>query len=59
VIDTLAAAANKAMHAPAAVDLLAKEGYEPLVASPDEFGAFIRSEFNRWSEVARAAGLKS
>ena len=47
------------MHAPAAVDLLAKEGYEPLDASPDEFGAFIRSEFTRWSEVARAAGLKS
>jgi tripartite-type tricarboxylate transporter receptor subunit TctC len=59
VIDTLAAAANKAMHAPAAVDLLAKESYEPLDASPDEFAAFIRSEYTRWSEVARAAGLKS
>jgi tripartite-type tricarboxylate transporter receptor subunit TctC len=59
VIDTLAAAANKAMHAPAAVDLLSKESYEPLDASPDEFGAFIRSEFTRWSEVARSAGLKS
>jgi tripartite-type tricarboxylate transporter receptor subunit TctC len=59
VIDTLAAAANKAMHAPAAVELLAKESYEPLDASPDEFGAFIRSEFTRWSDVARAAGLKS
>jgi len=59
VIDTLAAAANKAMHAPAAVELLAKESYEPLNASPDEFGAFIRSEFTRWSEVARSAGLKS
>jgi tripartite-type tricarboxylate transporter receptor subunit TctC len=59
VIDTLAAAANKAMHAPAAVDLLAKESYEPLDASPDEFGAFIRSEYTRWSEVARSAGLKT
>jgi tripartite-type tricarboxylate transporter receptor subunit TctC len=58
-IDTLAAAANKAMHAPAAVELLAKEGYEPLDASPDEFAAFIRSEYTRWSEVARAAGLKT
>src|ERR1700719_1847642 len=59
VIDTLAAAANKAMHAPAAVELLAKESYEPLDASPDEFAAFIRSEYTRWSEVARAAGLKT
>jgi tripartite-type tricarboxylate transporter receptor subunit TctC len=59
VIDTLAAAANKAMHAPAAVELLAKESYEPLDASPDEFAAFIGSEYTRWSEVARGAGLKS
>jgi tripartite-type tricarboxylate transporter receptor subunit TctC len=47
------------MHAPAAVELLAKESYEPLDASPDEFAAFIRSEYTRWSEVARAAGLKT
>jgi len=38
---------------------LAKESYEPLDATPDEFGACSRSEFTRWSEVARAAGLKS
>jgi tripartite-type tricarboxylate transporter receptor subunit TctC len=59
VVDKLNDAAHKAMHAPDAVALLAKQGYEPLDASPDEFAAFIRSEYTRWSEVARAAGLKS
>jgi len=59
VVDRLNDAAHKAMHAPDAVALLAKQGYEPLDASPDEFAAFIRSEYTRWSEVARAAGLKS
>jgi tripartite-type tricarboxylate transporter receptor subunit TctC len=59
VIDRLNDAARKAMHAPEAVELLTKEGYEPLGASPDEFAAFIGSEFTRWSEVARGAGLKS
>jgi len=59
VIDKLNDAARKAMHAPDAVALLTKEGYEPLDASPDQFGAFIGSEFTRWSEVARGAGLKS
>jgi tripartite-type tricarboxylate transporter receptor subunit TctC len=59
VIEKLAAAARKAMHAPDAVETLRKQGYDPLDAGPDEFAAFIRSETVRWSEVARGAGLKS
>jgi tripartite-type tricarboxylate transporter receptor subunit TctC len=59
VIDKLADAAHKAVHAPEAVEALRKQGYDPLDAGPDEFGAFIRSETTRWSEVARTAGLKS
>jgi tripartite-type tricarboxylate transporter receptor subunit TctC len=59
VIDKLADAAHKAVHAPEAVEALRKQGYDPLDAGPDEFGAFIRSETARWSEVARTAGLKS
>lgn len=27
-------------------------------ASPEEFVAFIRSEYNRWGEVIRAANIK-
>ena len=57
VVDKLNDAARKAMHAPAAVELLAKQGYDPLDMSPDAFAAFIRSEFTRWSDVARGAGL--
>jgi len=59
LIDKLAAAARQAMHAPDAVEMLRKQGFEPLDAGPDEFAAFIQSEIVRWSEVARAAGLRS
>jgi tripartite-type tricarboxylate transporter receptor subunit TctC len=59
VIDKLASAAHAAMHAPDAVETLRKQGYEPLNAGPDEFAAYIRSEIARWSDVMRAAGLKS
>jgi tripartite-type tricarboxylate transporter receptor subunit TctC len=59
IIEKLAAAAQKAMHAPDAIETLRKQGYEPLDAGPDEFTAFFRSEIRRWSEVARAAGLKT
>jgi tripartite-type tricarboxylate transporter receptor subunit TctC len=58
-IKKLADAAHEAMHAPAAVEALRKQGYDPLDAGPDEFAAFLRSEAERWTAVARAAGMKS
>jgi tripartite-type tricarboxylate transporter receptor subunit TctC len=57
VIEKLADAARKAMHAPEAIETLRKQGYEPLDGGPDEFATFLRSEIIRWSEVAHAAGL--
>jgi tripartite-type tricarboxylate transporter receptor subunit TctC len=59
VIDKLAHAASMAMNTPETLDNLGRQGFDPLEAGPDEFGAFIRSEVGRWTEVARAAGLKS
>ena len=55
VVDKLADAAQKAMHAPAAAETLRKQGYEPLDGGPDAFATFIRSETTRWSAVARSA----
>ena len=59
IIAVLADAAREAMHAADAVDSLHKQGYEPLDVGPDEFAAHIRDDITRWSEVVRAAGLKS
>jgi len=59
IIAVLADAARKAMHGADAVDSLHKQGYEPLDVGPDEFAAHIRDDITRWSEVVRAAGLKS
>jgi tripartite-type tricarboxylate transporter receptor subunit TctC len=55
IVDKLADAAHKAMHAPAAVETLRKQGYEPLDAGPDKFAEVIRNETIRWSALARAA----
>ncbi len=59
VVDKLASAARKAMHAPDAVDLLHKQGFTPEDMGPDQFGAYIKSEIERWSAVAKAAGIKA
>jgi tripartite-type tricarboxylate transporter receptor subunit TctC len=58
IIDKLAATAHTAMRTPEAIETLRKQGYEPLDGGPDEFAAFIRSEIARWTDVARASGLK-
>jgi tripartite-type tricarboxylate transporter receptor subunit TctC len=58
-IDKVASAADKAMHAPAAIETLKKQGFEPLGTGPDAFGTYLRNEISRWSDVARGAGVKS
>ncbi len=57
IVDKLAAAAQKAMHTPAAMNALRKQGDDPLDAGPDKFAAFMKSEIARWTEVAHAAGM--
>ena len=59
VIDKLADAAQKAIHAPQTVATLAKQGFVPLEGGPDKFAAYIRGETARWTAVAGAAGLRS
>ena len=58
-VDKLAAAARAAMHAPDAVDLLHKQGFTPEDMGPDQFAAYIKSEIERWTAVAKAAGMKT
>lgn len=58
-IDTVARAAAKTMHAADAVATLKKQGFEPLGEGPEPFGRYLQSEIGRWSDVARAAGVKS
>jgi tripartite-type tricarboxylate transporter receptor subunit TctC len=58
VTEKLADVAQKAMHAPEAVEKLRKLGFDPLEGGPDKFADYIRSEIARWSAVARAAGLR-
>jgi tripartite-type tricarboxylate transporter receptor subunit TctC len=36
---------------------LAASGVEPLVSTPDQFAAFIRSEMQRFAKVVKDAGL--
>ena len=37
---------------------LATLGFDPVVSAPQEFGAQIRAEIERWGNVIRAANIK-
>jgi tripartite-type tricarboxylate transporter receptor subunit TctC len=58
-IDKTASAAEKAIHDPATINALSKQGVDPIGTSPDKFAAYLKSEIERWSDVVRSAGIKS
>jgi tripartite-type tricarboxylate transporter receptor subunit TctC len=47
-----------ALRAPETKQRLAADGAEPLGSTPEEFGAFIRRELDKWAKVAEAAKIE-
>jgi tripartite-type tricarboxylate transporter receptor subunit TctC len=58
IIDKLAQAVSEAMKATEALEPLRRQGFDPLSGGPEVLGPYIQSELKRWSDVAKAAGLK-
>ncbi len=58
IINRLNAELVKAVTAPDMKPKLAQAGVEPLTSTPEEFGAFIRSEAARFEKVIKEAGIK-
>jgi tripartite-type tricarboxylate transporter receptor subunit TctC len=40
-------------------DKLLAQGFEPVGSTPDEFGAYIKSEIAKWGKVVKTAGIKA
>jgi tripartite-type tricarboxylate transporter receptor subunit TctC len=49
---------RKLLRQPDTAKRLEELGIEPVGNSPEEFGAFIKSEIERWTRVAKAAHVK-
>jgi tripartite-type tricarboxylate transporter receptor subunit TctC len=58
VIERLASALRTALAAPAVRDRLVATGSEPMDMGPGETDAFVRAEYERWTPIVRAAGVK-
>jgi tripartite-type tricarboxylate transporter receptor subunit TctC len=53
------AAAVKALATPAVKERFASLGVQPVGNTPGEWGAEIRADLARWSQVIKAAGIKA
>lgn len=58
IVNKLNAEITKALKNPAVLEKLAAQGAQPLGSTPDEYGAYLRSEIQRWGAVAKATGAK-
>ncbi|MGZ5260109.1 MAG: Bug family tripartite tricarboxylate transporter substrate binding protein, partial [Burkholderiales bacterium] len=47
-----------ALRSPDVVSRLASDGAEVVAGSSEEFGAFLRTETQKWAKVVKAAGIK-
>ena len=58
IISRLNAEIAKILRTQEARDWFAEQGGEPIIETPEEFAAFIKSEHSRWGKIIREAGIK-
>jgi tripartite-type tricarboxylate transporter receptor subunit TctC len=58
VIERLAPALKEIMEVPAMKQRLVDMGSEPIWMDPAETARFVRTEYDRWAPVVKAAGIK-
>jgi tripartite-type tricarboxylate transporter receptor subunit TctC len=58
IVNRLNAAINEGLKTPEMQDAIAKLGAVSGTGTPEEFGAFIAKEFQKWQAVAKAANVK-
>jgi tripartite-type tricarboxylate transporter receptor subunit TctC len=48
---------TKALRLPEVRDRLSNAGYDPVMGTPEEYTAFVASEYARWGEVVKKSGV--
>jgi tripartite-type tricarboxylate transporter receptor subunit TctC len=58
MIARLSDALNKALAQPEIRERFAAQGLTPAPGTPEQFGAHIRAEIEKWGKVAKAANIR-
>ena len=56
IIEKLNGEIGRLLRAPDVQQLLAASGVDPTPTTPEEFGAYLKSEFEKWGKVVRDSG---
>jgi tripartite-type tricarboxylate transporter receptor subunit TctC len=59
IIDQLNAEVTKVLNMPDVKTTLFNQGLDPAPGTPEQFGAYIRSERAKWAQVIKASGAKA
>ena len=59
IVQRIADECRQVLGMPDVRDRLRDLGYEPVGSTPAEFGAYIKSELAKWSQVIRKGGIKA
>ncbi len=59
IIARLHAESTRQLRQPDVRERLDATGFEPIGNTPEEFGAYIRSEIEKWSKVVKASGARA
>ena len=58
IVETLNGAIRNAVTSPDIRAAWAKQGAEPMVMTPTQFGAFIQSDIAKWAKLVTSTGMK-
>jgi tripartite-type tricarboxylate transporter receptor subunit TctC len=59
IVTRLATEINRALRLPEVVERLSSQGAEPLGGTPEQLGAFMRVEIDKWAILVKAANMKA
>jgi tripartite-type tricarboxylate transporter receptor subunit TctC len=57
IVDKLNAAIGKVLAEPAARKLMSSAGVDVATSTPEEFGALLKTEYDRWGKVVKDTGM--
>jgi tripartite-type tricarboxylate transporter receptor subunit TctC len=58
IVDLLHKQIVRIVALPDVKERLAKLDFDPVANTPEEFGTWIKDNFNKWREVVRAANIR-
>jgi tripartite-type tricarboxylate transporter receptor subunit TctC len=58
IVAKLNDASVRALRSPEVRDRLVAIGFDVVASSPEEFGAFMKAEVDRWTKVVDRGGIK-